>query len=254
MSKSMLRPPRRPAPAPAAAAPLLSWPLRIGLAAGAGVLALALFPLLSPERAPRLAGETLIRLGEISLRVDPAFLLRPEDQRGGPMAEALLGFDARSLGPPEPARPLAPGLAHANPDLVRLTLTARDAKLSPTERTERLYMRHLEPDSEASVAGLSLRRFAPGSPYEQEDLHFTPPDGALFAARCERTRAGTRGDETHTPVCIADLRVEGLDARLEFKLRWLEDWETLARVAREAASAAMAAGAKQPDQKPKPKP
>jgi len=119
-------------------------------------------------------------------------------------------------------------------------------QVSPAERTERLYLRHLEPDSATSVAGLSLRRFAPGSPYEGEDLHFTPPDGALFAARCERAHA----DETLTPACIADLRVEGLDARLEFKLRWLEDWETLARVAREAAAAAKATGPKQPAQKP----
>ncbi len=241
----MVRPSRTPA-RPSAEGPARSswssWPFWLALLAGLGALAAGLAPLVLPrEKRAAPAGEARIQLGETILRVDPAFLLRPEERRGGRMAEAHLAFDARSLGPAEPPRALAPGVAHANPDMVRLILKAPDPKLSPAERTERLYLRHLDPDSAPSAAGLSLRRFAQASPYAGEDLHFTPPDGALFAARCERAR----DHDPLTPACVADLRVEGLDARLEFKLAWLEDWENLARVTREAV-----AGMKQMKQEP----
>ena len=250
----MLRPPRRPArPARPRAPSTRAARVRralvvIALAAAAGAAVYSLTPWTNGGRRAQPAGEARILLGDAALQVDPAFLLRPDDRIGGRMAELHLGFDARHFGPAPTPAPLAPDMRHASPDLVRLILKPPDARLSPAERTERLYLRHLDPESAPSVAGLSLRRFTPESPYGGEELHFTPPDGALFAARCERMAQG----ESLPPSCIADLRVDGLDARLEFKAEWLEDWETLARVTREAvagmkkAAAAAAAGPEAP--------
>ncbi len=176
--------------------------------------------------------------------VNSAFMRRREDRFGGRIDELPLAVDARTMEPAAPLRPLGLHDNDSAPGTLHVTLLARDEKLAPGERTARLYLRHLKPESSPSVAGLIRRAFADSSPYEREDLHFTPPAGGLFAARCLRPKEpaqralardelapdepGHAGRPVGLPAaCVADLRVEGVDVRLRFPLPLLEDWERL---------------------------
>ena len=195
----------------------------------------------APIEAPK---DVAVTVGEASVLVNSAFMRRREDRYGGRIDELPLAVSARTMEPAPPPRPLGLHDTDSAPDTLHVTLLARDEKLAPDERTARLYLRHLKQESSRSVAGLTRRAFADAGPYEGEDLHFTPPAGGLFAARCLRPKeiasrevareelAPDEPDEAQRPVglpaaCVADLRVEGVDVRLRFPLPLLEDWERL---------------------------
>lgn len=112
--------------------------------------------------------------------------------------------------------------------LVFLELRPADAKVDPAERVSRLYLRFLSETAWSHPGGLIARAFEPGSPYEGDELFFTPPDGRDFAARC---RAG--GPERKTPnTCLAAVRSGGIDAQLRFSAALLSEWPALMAGAR----------------------
>jgi hypothetical protein len=210
----------------------------------------------APVEPPK---DVAVTVGEAPVLVNSAFMRRREDRFGGRIDELPLAVNARTMEPAAPPRPLGLRDNDSAPDTLHVTLLATDEKLAPGERTARLYLRHLKPESSPSVAGLLRRAFADSSPYGSEDLHFTPPAGGLFAARCLRAKetasqdlGGDKlgGDELgrhelgrdelapdergHAgrlvglpAACVADLRVDGVDVRLRFPLPLLEDWERL---------------------------
>jgi hypothetical protein len=163
-----------------------------------------------------------LRIGSVRLRVSPHFLRKREDIVGGQTSELQLALDARTFGPPPRLAPLAPDEPEAMADAIYVTITPPDPAVEPADRMARLYGRFLESDVGASLAGLERRSFEPGSPYEGEDLYFTPPEGRLFAARCLRKKDGQPPGQ-----CIADMRISGLDVRLRFARRHLEHWDRL---------------------------
>lgn len=215
----------------------------------------------APVEPPK---DVAVTVGEAPVLVNSAFMRRREDRFGGRIDELPLAVNARTMEPAAPPRPLGLHENDSAPDTLHVTLLATDEKLAPGERTARLYLRHLKPESSHSVAGLLRRAFADSSPYGSEDLHFTPPAGGLFAARCLRPKEtasqelggdklggdklggdkpgrdelgrdelapderGHAGRPVGLPAaCVADLRVEGVDVRLRFPLPLLEDWERL---------------------------
>ncbi|HEY8579009.1 MAG TPA: hypothetical protein VIL72_03930, partial [Beijerinckiaceae bacterium] len=107
-------------------------------------------------------------------------------------------------------------------DRLHVTLLRTDATLDPAERFEKLYARFLQAEAPSPAPGLTLRRFEAGSPYENEELFFNPPEGRLFAARCLRTAEGEPPGQ-----CLADLRVGRVDVRLRFARRWLAAWDRM---------------------------
>jgi len=105
--------------------------------------------------------------------------------------------------------------------LVFLTLRQPDEKIEPRDKPIKLYARFLSPAVEVHPAGLILRRFEPGSPYDGEQLYMTPPEGRAFWARC------ASASDQLPATCISEARIAGLDARLRFKPEALGDWEAL---------------------------
>lgn len=113
-------------------------------------------------------------------------------------------------------------LAERTARTVFVTITPDDRSLEPTERPARLYAPLLDPIGFAKPAGLVLRRFQQGSPYEGEELYMTPPEGRAFWARCPTPEA--RG--AREP-CLTELRVDGVNLTVRFSPRLLPDWERL---------------------------
>ncbi len=107
--------------------------------------------------------------------------------------------------------------------LVFLTLRRKDDKVEPRDKPVLLYARFLDPVVEAHPAGLILRRFEPGCPYDREVLYMTPPEGRAFWARC--TPAGQAQPIPAT--CLSEARIGGLDIRLRFAPEALGEWEAL---------------------------
>jgi hypothetical protein len=203
--------------------------------AGAGFAALRY--LVPPKEAAPHA-EVAVLVGKARVVANSAFMVRRADRLGGRIDDLPLALDAKTTAPAGPLRPLELQDADSAAHILYVTLLARDEKLAPSERTARLYLRHLQPEALPSVAGLLRRAFADSSPYRNEDLHFTPPAGGLFAARCLRIQEHevqhdvekAEDQPAEKPAlmlktCVADLRVGGVDVRLRFSQSLLEDWE-----------------------------
>lgn len=112
--------------------------------------------------------------------------------------------------------------------LVFLELRPADKKLDPSERVSRLYLRFLEDTSWSHPGGLAARAFEAGSPYEGDELFFTPPDGREFSARCRKGEPGAKTPNT----CLAILRADDVDVSLRFSAALLSQWRDLAAGAR----------------------
>jgi hypothetical protein len=128
-----------------------------------------------------------------------------------------------------PTRTDAKSASHRARDTVFVTLSAKDDTLDPADRPARLYARFLQAEAEAGPAGLILRRFEKGSPYEVEELYLAPPDGKEFFARCPKTplEEGAPGE-----ACLFVFRIGGLDVELRFPPSLLDHWEALNEGAR----------------------
>lgn len=248
---------------------------------GAGFAA-ARFVSAPPEVQEPLHADVAMNVGSTAILVNSAFMVRRVDRFGGRVDELPLALEAGTMQPASPPGPLALGEIDAAPHTLYVTLLARDEKLAPPERTARLYLRHLSPETSESLAGLSRRAFTQTSPYRSEDLHFTPPAGGLFAARCLRDIAGEdlkqQEEEKQTkeqegekkeqaekspprpalrlPLgCVADLRVGGVDVRLRFQQPLLEDWEAITAAVTQWVSGLQKAAEKpQAASKPTPSP
>ncbi len=117
-------------------------------------------------------------------------------------------------------------LANQSPrDLIFLAILRGDGILDPADRPQDLYGRFLERDTWQNPGGLLLRRFAPDSPYADEELFIAPPDGRVFAARC--LKPGARADSGFES-CIWRFRQSGADIQVRFSADLLPQWESMA--------------------------
>lgn len=194
----------------------------LGLAIAVGYGGWQFAQRLGPE-ATGFAAPVSVRLGAARLRVEPAYVRDSEDRRGG----ALDRLDIAARFPN--FAPAGGGSARADDNLVFIRLEEADASLAPEERAAKLYVRFLETEQWSNPGGLAMRRFEPGSPYEHEELYYTPPEGRLFAARCTRPRQPPDG---LAETCLFDLRINGVDAHVRFSPELLAEWERLSRGAR----------------------
>lgn len=204
------------------AARMIATVAALGFAAAMAAGGWTLYQAFKGDRA-RGSGMATAQLGEVRVRYDPAYGRSTEDRDGGRLdrldiAVRLPGFEpagADTKSKPE--------------NLVFIRIEAADGSLAPEERMDKLYVRFLEPEQWTHPAGLVMRRFEPGSPYEREELYFAPPEGRLFTARCTRPAQPPDGiPET----CISDIRTSGLDAHIRFAPDALLDWERLVGVVR----------------------
>lgn len=113
--------------------------------------------------------------------------------------------------------------AVAGKNQIFLTLVPAEGP-DPVERPVNVYGRFLDAEVREGPDGLMLRRFEAGTPYENEDLYISPPDGRDFAARC--SRQPSPGDGL-PDTCLVDFRVEGVDAQMRFSAEILGQWRIL---------------------------
>jgi hypothetical protein len=99
-----------------------------------------------------------------------------------------------------------------------------DTTLDPAERPAAIYGRFLEADIWRNPGGLLMRRFQPESPYADEDLYISPPEGRLFSARC---RKGAATDTLMPEACLWRFREDGLDVQVRFPPELLVQWEEM---------------------------
>jgi hypothetical protein len=114
--------------------------------------------------------------------------------------------------------------------VVFLTLTPDDKSLDPADRPTRLYAPFLDDIGVTQEGGLVKRRFQADTPYDGEDLYFTPPEGRSFWARCPRERAAA--SRAPAEPCTTELRWNGLTVALRFAPTLLPQWERMVGGAR----------------------
>ena len=154
-------------------------------------------------------------VGATRLRI-PAGYVREGVESGGGVEVAAHFPDFRPLA----GEPRSQDAA----DIILLRFQMPDPQLDPGDRMARLYARFLEPDRWTHPGGLIAQHFEKGSPYEREELYYTPPEGRLFAARCTRPIQPPDG---LPDTCMSDIRIGGLDIRIRFSPERLSDWEQI---------------------------
>lgn len=95
--------------------------------------------------------------------------------------------------------------------------------IDPAERPAALYARFLQEEAATTDAGLVLRRFKPGSPYDGEELYVSTPDERLFAARCPLAAAKDKFEES----CLWQTRLNGLEVHTRFAPKLLAHWQDI---------------------------
>jgi hypothetical protein len=107
---------------------------------------------------------------------------------------------------------------------VFVSVLRMDGSIDPAERPVEIHGRFLQPDIWANPGGLMMRRFQPESPYADEELFLSPPDGRAFAARCRKAAKSPLVPEA----CIWRFRDRGLDVQVRFAPALLVEWEEMA--------------------------
>lgn len=198
----------------------------LALAAGLGAFLLFRRPAAGP------ADYVETRIGDLRLVYQAGYARFPGGRAGGRFDSLQLAAtfpDFRPAGGAATALDRPQGDEVKAPALLFLSVGGQERKVDPADLTSLLYARFLEPDVTETDEGLLKRAFQDGSPYEGEDLYFSPPEGRAFAARCARPTVPPDGlPET----CIAALRESGLDVDLRFTTALLSQWEKLAEGSR----------------------
>jgi hypothetical protein len=173
-----------------------------------------------PDRAVAQVGTTMLTYA-------PAYARFPSGRGGGRLDRLELAVtfpDFRAAGGATSALPPDDEADPSRSTSVVLTIRPEDEAIDPEERTEKLHARFLESGVWQEDAGLVMRRFEKGSPYDHEELHFAPPDGRAFAARCMRP---TQPPSDLPSTCLSTIRTEGLDVDLRFPPAILPQWKRL---------------------------
>jgi hypothetical protein len=209
---------------------LLMLPLLIFLGVSslaAGYVAYVLWPRWpGPVVAPN-APTLPIIVGGTAFNVPPAAIRRSVQRKPGMQERVDLIFLWPSLAPPatadapSKAAKASPEAAHPF-DRIFLTVAASEGP-SALERMQTIYRRYLAPETLSAPAGLIMLAFRNETPYQGEDLFYTPDMPERFLLRCTRDGKGP------TPgMCLHERRVGGADITVRFPRDWLDDWNGVA--------------------------
>jgi hypothetical protein len=182
-------------------------------------------PVVAPN-APSLP----IVIGGSAFNVPPAAIRRPVQRKPGTQERIDLVFLWPSLSPPASAAEAGPQVAPATPEeeahpleRIFLTIATSDGGPSPLDRMQTIYSRYLAPETLSAPNGLIMLAFKKDTPYQNEDLLYTPDMIERFLLRCTRDGLGP------TPgTCLHERRVAGADITVRFPRAWLTDWADVA--------------------------
>lgn len=202
---------------------LARWTFAVGLL-GLAFAANATLLLREPAKPLAPIGTAEIDLGGLPLKVSRALILDPAQHGGGRLLRLDLAVERSSFEPlPQPSL-MRDGTSQ--PEKLHLVLTNPGLQAPPADQLQQLYARFLQPETHNTTNGLVLRRFRPGTPYEDRELfigagQFGGGLGRLFIALCPR--GGMRDIEP----CTVKLRHEGVDIELRFPAQALADWRRI---------------------------
>jgi hypothetical protein len=204
------------APRPRPAADLLVYLAAVGLAAVGTGGVFAAMHWFKPRPQP--AGQV------VEMRVGDTVLQVPIEMKGPrtPDQGREVGMARLRLTWPE----LKPAVAGDRAE-VHITVRPADPTTDPKEQFQVL-ARFLTSSAWSNPGGLVVRSFKAGSPFAQDELFMSPPDGAEFFARCTADVGPRRHDEG----CRAVLKAGPLDLLLRFPRDALTDWRGLSDGAR----------------------
>jgi hypothetical protein len=202
---------------------LARWTFALGLL-GLAFAANAAWLLREPSKPQPLTGTAEIDLGGLPLKVSRALIFDPAQHGGGRLLRLDLALDRKTFEPLPP-----PSLTNDNLSMsqrLHLVLTNPGLQAAPADQLQQLYGRFLLAETQNTPTGLMLRRFRPGTPYEDRELfigagQFGGGLGRLFIALCPKS--GMLDIEP----CTAKLRHEGMDIELRFPAQALPDWKRI---------------------------
>jgi hypothetical protein len=179
-----------------------------------------------PAVAPNAPSLPII-VGGTAFNVPPAAIRRPVQRKPGMQERIDLVFLWPSLVPPANAAEAGPQPASADAphplERIFLTVAASDGGPTPLARMQTIYRRYLAPETLSAPNGLILLAFKKDSPYQGEDMFYTPDMIERFLLRCTRDSGGP------TPgTCLHERRIGGADITVRFPRSWLEDWTSVA--------------------------
>lgn len=193
--------------------PLLALAL-LGIATGANALLVLSDPV--APRAPE--GKAPVLLGERQLAVPRAMMRDRGQQAGGRLDRLDL---ALAIADFSPLPPLLPGKEAREPERITLVLQAAQPGPDAQQLFQAVYARHVMRETWSNPGGLVMRRFRPGTPYEDRELYIGAGGRRIFVALCPREAI------TDLETCTAQLRQDGLDIEMRFEARHLPDWRRL---------------------------
>ncbi len=156
-----------------------------------------------------------------TFNIEPAAIRMSVQRHAGTQARVDLAYRWPSLTPPA-AKPSA--VAPLDPDKrLFVTIAANDGTLPLDARLREIYPRYLQPQSRTGPAGLTLRAFRDGTPYQGEELVFETDAPTHFLARCTLRGVGNDGN------CLLERRLGAADVTFRFPRDWLDDWQNVAR-------------------------
>lgn len=202
---------------------LARWTFAVGLL-GLAFAANATLLLREPSIPQLPQGIAEIDLSGLPLKASRALILDPAQHGGGRLLRLDLGLDRETFEPLPP-----PSLQRKNVSQgqkLHLVLTNPGLQAPPVDQLQQLYARFLLPETHNTPSGLVLRRFRPGTPYEDRELfigagQFGGGLGRLFIALCPKTGA------QDIEACTAKLRQDGVEVEMRFAPQALSDWRRI---------------------------
>ena len=177
-------------------------------------------PMVAPN-APSLP----IVVGGTTFNVPPAAIRRSVQRKPGVQERVDLVFLWPSLAPPASAEEAGPhgasaAVEAAHPlERIFMIIVASEGGPSPLERMQTIYRRYLAPETLSAPNGLIMLGFRKDTPYQGEDMLYTPDMPERFLVRCTRDGTGVVPG-----TCLHERRVGGADITVRFPRAWLENW------------------------------
>jgi hypothetical protein len=157
-----------------------------------------------------------------AFNIEPAAIRMAVQRHAGTQDRVDLAYLWPSLKPPDPLFEPKVGTPVNPNERLFVTVASGDGTLPLIERVQTIYPRYLAPEPTAGPAGLTLRAFRAGTPYQGEELVFESAEPTHFLARCSRHGV------TNSGTCLLERRVGEADITLRFPRDWLRDWKNLA--------------------------
>jgi hypothetical protein len=180
-----------------------------------------------PSVAPN-APSLPIVIGGAAFNVPPAAIRRPMQRKPGVQDRVDLVFVWPSLAAPANAAEAGPHGASAAQEAAHplerifLTIAASEGGPTPLDRMQTIYRRYLAPETMSAPNGLIMHTFKKDTPYQGEDMLYTPDMIERFLLRCTHDIGPTPG------TCLHERRIGGADVTVRFPRAWLADWPSVA--------------------------